>query len=76
MQRQVTQVRQSLSEDSTRQHPRISYSNLASMPQPPLPTIRHAPPTRFRNAETNSSNIPTRIEFDIMEHEQQQRTMP
>ena len=71
MQRQVTQVRQSLSEDSIRQHLRISYPELTSLPQPPLPTIRHAPPTRFRNAETSSSNTPTRIEFDIMEHEQQ-----
>ena len=76
MQRQVTQVRQSLSEDSTRQHPKISYPDLASILQPPLPTIRHAPLTRFRNAETNSSNTPTRIDFDIMEYEQQQRTMP
>ena len=76
MQRQVTQVRQSLSEDSIRQHPRISYPDLASLLQPPLPMIQHAPPTRFRNAETNSSNTPTRIEFDMMEHEQQQRIIP
>ena len=76
MQRQVTQVRQSLSDDSVQQHPRISYPELIFLPQPPLPTIRHAPPTRFRNAETNSSNTPTRIEFDMIEHEQQQLTTP
>ena len=76
MQRQVSQVRQSLSDESLRQHPRISYPELTSLPQQPLPTIRHAPPTRFRNAETNSSNTPTRIEFDMMEHEQQQRITP
>ena len=76
MQRQVTQVQKSLSEDLTWQHPRISYPDLASIPQPPLPTIRHAPPTQFRNAEINLSNTPTHIDFDIMEHEQQQRTIP
>ena len=76
VQRQVTQVRQSLSKDSTQQHPSISYPDIVSIPQPPLPTIRHAPPTRFRNAEINSSNTPTRIDFNIMEHEQQQGTMP
>ena len=71
MQRQVIQVQQSLSEDSIQQHPRISYPDLVSIPQPPLPTIQHAPPTRFRNAKTNSSNTPMRIDFDIIENKQQ-----
>ena len=76
VQRQVTQVRQSLSEDSARQHNRTSYPDFTSLAPPSLSTTRQMPAARFHNPETVSSNTPTHLDFDIMEHEQQQRTIP